>query len=78
MKYVKVNEDGTIVLPREAMKAFPALSELALWWKGDALILKRVSPFRPSEFAERVPKKGLSLRGVIKEVHKMRKEKKGG
>lgn len=78
MKYTKVNKDGTIALPREALSTFPAQSELALWWKGDALILKRVSPFRPSEFAERAPKKGLSLQEISREIHVMRREKKGG
>lgn len=78
VKYVKVSKNGTITLPRETLKAFPALSELVLWWKGDALVLKRVSPFLPSEFAERVPKKELSLQEIVREIHQLRKEKKRG
>ncbi|MDI6731087.1 MAG: hypothetical protein QME05_00710 [Candidatus Margulisbacteria bacterium] len=73
MKYLKVEKDGSITLPREVQKVFPALSELALWYKGDALILKRVSPFRPSEFAERSPKKTPPLSYIVKEIHKTRK-----
>lgn len=75
MKYIKINKNGTITLPREALKAFPALSELVLWWKGDALILKRVAPIRPTEFAERDPGKGPSLKSISKEISKMRKAK---
>lgn len=78
VKYVKVSKNGTITLPREALKAFPALSELVLWWKGDALVLKRVSPFLPSEFAERIPRKGMPLQEITKEIHRMRKERKRG
>lgn len=78
MKYIKIGKNGTITLPRETLRSFPALSELALWWKGDALILKRVAPFRPTEFAERAPEKGPLLREIAKEVGKMRKEKKHG
>ncbi|MGB9613058.1 MAG: hypothetical protein ACPL4K_02630 [Candidatus Margulisiibacteriota bacterium] len=78
MRYIKVERDGSITLPREALKAFPALTELALWWKGDALILKRVSPFRPSEFTERKAGKEMPLSRLVEEIHKMRKEKKHG
>lgn len=35
-----------------------------------------LSPFRPTEFAERAPSKGLSIQQINKEVHAMRKEKK--
>jgi hypothetical protein len=73
MKYVKVEKGGSITLPRELQQAFPALSELAVWSNGDALILKRVSPFRPTEFAERSPKKKSSLSSIVKEIHKARK-----
>jgi bifunctional DNA-binding transcriptional regulator/antitoxin component of YhaV-PrlF toxin-antitoxin module len=78
VKYVKVSKNGTITLPRETLKAFPAFTELVLWWKGDALVLKRVSPFLPSEFAERLPKKEMTLREIVKEIHRMRQEKKRG
>ena len=78
MKYIKIEKNGTITLPRETLKTFPALTELVVWWKGDALILKRVSPFRPSEFAERLAKKKASLSTIVKEIHKIRKEKKNG
>jgi hypothetical protein len=78
MKFLKVSKNGTITLPREAQKSFPASSEIALWWKGDALILKRITPIRPSEFAERRPRKGPSLKEIVLEIGKMRKEKKHG
>jgi hypothetical protein len=78
VKYVKIGKNGTITLPRETLKAFPALSELVLWWKGDALVLKRVSPFLPAEFAKRVSKKELPLQEIVKEIHLLRKTKKRG
>lgn len=37
---------------------------------------ERVSPFLVSEFAERIPKKGMPLQGIIKEIHLLRKTKK--
>jgi hypothetical protein len=78
VKYIKVNKNGTITLPRETLKAFPAFSDLVLWWKGDSLVLKRVSASLPSEFAERTPKKGMSLREITKELQRARTEKRRG
>ncbi|MFH1541836.1 MAG: hypothetical protein ABIE84_01955 [bacterium] len=75
MQYVKIEKDGSITLPREARKAFPARSELALWWEGDVLLLKRVAPTRPTEYAERAAQKGPSLAKLAKEIHKIRKVK---
>jgi len=76
MKYIKINKSGSITLPDEVLKGFPIATELALWWKGDSLILKRVSPFNPSSFAERVTAKEMPLGKIAKEVHKHRKEKR--
>lgn len=75
MNYIKINKNGTITLPREGLRTFPALTELVLWWKGDALVLKKVSPFRPSEFAERSAGKSLPFEEINKEIHKHRKGK---
>jgi len=75
MKFIKIGKDGTIALPKDILKSFPALSELALWWKGDSLVLKKVAPSKPTEFAERSPEKGPSLEKISEETHKARKEK---
>lgn len=76
MEYIKISKNGTITLPRETLKSFPVFSELVLWWKGDALVLKRVAPLRPSEFAECAPEKGPSSKEIDKEISRMRKEKR--
>jgi len=78
VKFLKVNKNGTITLPRETLKAFPALTEMIVWWQGDSLVLKRVSPVLSSEFAERSPGKEMSMSALVKEVRKVRREKKRG
>jgi hypothetical protein len=44
MKIVKINKDGAIVLPDDLLRFFPSMSELAIWSKGDTIVLKRVTP----------------------------------
>ena len=61
MKAVKIESDGSIKLPKEVLRFFPDTSELAVWTEGDTIILKRLSPLKPSEIAERAPEDHWSL-----------------
>lgn len=78
MKVIKVKKDGSITLPRELLKLFPSVSELAFWSRGDTIILKRLTPFKPTEFAERVSEVEMPIEEIVGEIHRLRKEKKDG
>ena len=77
MKAVKIQTDGSIKLPKEIVRLFPRTSELAVWTEGDMIILKRLSPLKPSEIAERAPEKEMPIEEIATEVHRMRREKRG-
>jgi hypothetical protein len=76
MKAIKVRADGSIKLPQEVLRAFPAASELGLWMQGDMIVLKRLQPIPPSQIAERVPEESPSLEKIAAEVHQLRAEKR--
>jgi hypothetical protein len=58
------------------LRLFPNTSELAVWTEGDMIVLKRLKPLRPSQFAEREPEEEMPLEEVASEVHQMRREKR--
>ncbi|MFQ5904473.1 MAG: hypothetical protein ACE5JO_12375 [Candidatus Binatia bacterium] len=72
MKAVKVETDGSIRLPKEMLRLFPASSKLAVWMEGDMIVLKRLQPLKPSQIAERFPERGQPLEEIAAEVHRMR------
>jgi len=76
MKITKIKKDGSIMLPKEFLKFFPSMSELAIWSKGDTIVLKRLTPLKPSAFAKRAPENEMPLEEIAEEIHKMRREKK--
>jgi hypothetical protein len=80
MKAVKVETDGSIKLPKEMLRLSPTASELAVWTEGDTIVLKRLQPLKPSQIAERVSEKGMPLKDIAAEVHRMRREahRRGG
>lgn len=75
MRALKIQPDGSIKLPREILRLFPSPSELAIWTENDTIILKRLQPLKPSQFAERAPEEELPLEEIAAEVHRMRREK---
>jgi len=77
MKAVKVQADGSVKLPSEVRRRFPSRSELLVWTEGDRIVLKRVRPARPTEFAERAPAPAMPLGTIAAEVHRMRRAKRG-
>jgi hypothetical protein len=76
MKAIKVRADGSIKLPREVLREFPAASELGVWTQGDMIVLKRLQPVPLSQIAERVPEESPSLEEIAAEVHQLRFEKR--
>jgi len=76
MEAVKIEADGSIKLPKGVLRRFPKKSELALWAEGDTIVLKRLRPAEPTEFAERVPEEGMSLEEIDAEVQAYRREKR--
>jgi len=76
MKAIKVQTDGSIRLPKELLRLFPRASELAVWTEGDMIILKRLTPLKPSEIAQRAPDGEIALEEIAAEVHQMRREKR--
>jgi hypothetical protein len=76
MKAIKVRADGSIKLPQEVLRSFPAASELGVWTQGDMIVLKRLQPIPLSQIAERVPEESPSLEEIAAEVHQLRAEKR--
>ena len=76
MEAVKIERDGSIQLPKKVLRRFPKNSELMVWTEGEVIVLKRLRPPEPTEFAERLPGKGMSLEEIDAEVQRYRKEKR--
>ena len=76
MQAVKIEADGTVRLPKGVLRRFPKKSELLVWSEGDVIVLKRLRPPEPTEFAERLPGEGLSLEEIDAEVQAYRKAKR--
>lgn len=77
MNTVKVRRDGSVPLPKAVARRLPAASTLVVWSEGDLVVLKRVSPPRVSEIAERCSGRAMSLKAVSAEIHRMRRERRG-
>ena len=69
---IKVNKDGTVVIPRTRFK--PGDSIVVVDDK-NTLILKKIVLPRLSETAKRNKERPLSIREVTQEIHLYRKEK---
>ena len=76
MKIAKVSEDGAIYLPANLRKNISKGKNLAVWSNGDVIILKKLNPPFPSEFAGRSFEKEPPLREIAKEVHGSRRERR--
>jgi hypothetical protein len=76
MQAVKIEADGSVRLPKGVLRRFPKQSELMVWAEGDVIVLKRLRPPEPTEFAERLPGEGMSLEEIDAEVQAHRKEKR--
>jgi hypothetical protein len=77
MEAVKIERDGSIRLPKTVLRRFPKDSDLMVWAEGDVIVLKRLRPPEPTEFAERLPGEGMSLEEIDAEVQAYREAKRG-
>lgn len=73
MKTVKINRQRTIVLPKSVFKP---RDEVVTFCKGYTFIVKKLNPSDVTEIASRVKEKAPSLREIVREVHRYRKEKR--
>lgn len=76
MEAVKIEADGSVRLPKRVLRRFPKQSELMVWSEGDVIVLKRLRPLKPSEFARRLPGEEMSLAEVDAEVQAHRKARR--
>ncbi|MBI3606830.1 MAG: hypothetical protein HY207_02565 [Nitrospirae bacterium] len=77
MKVVKIRADGSIKLPKDILRVFPAASEVAVSWEGDTIMLKRLIPLKPSRIKKGTPEKVMSIEEIGEEIHEIRREKRG-
>lgn len=76
MQTVKINENGTLVIPKTLRSTFKPSDELAWFSEGDTLIFKRIMPVKLSEIALRVKEKPAPINKIAEEVSLYRKNKR--
>lgn len=76
MKTLKLNKNWTLTIPKDFRAIFKPSDEFACFVEGDTLIIKRITPTKLSEIAERVKEKPISMKTIAKEVHTHRQEKR--
>ncbi|MDO8748088.1 MAG: hypothetical protein A2321_02290 [Omnitrophica WOR_2 bacterium RIFOXYB2_FULL_45_11] len=76
MQTLKIDKNGTLVLPKIAQSIFRPSDKIAWFVDGDTFIVKKINPSKLSEIADRIKEKPLSLKEIVKEVHAYRKEKR--
>lgn len=75
METVRI-ERGTLTLPPDTLRIVGADAQFTIITSGDTIILKKVTPSRLSEIAERAPNdKPLPLNEIAKEVQRYRRSK---
>jgi hypothetical protein len=76
MVVVKINR-GILKLPTETARRIGANAEFTIITSGDTVILKKITPMRLSQIAERAPKdKSMSLSEISQEVHRSRRSRR--
>ena len=76
MQTLKIDKNGTLVLPKIAQSIFRPSDKIAWFVEGDTFIVKKINPSKLSEIADRIKEKPLSLKEIVKEVHAYRKERR--
>ena len=76
MQTLKIDKNGTLVLPKIAQSIFRPSDKIAWFVDGDTFIVKKINPSKLSEIADRIKEKPLSLKEIVKEVHAYRKVKR--
>lgn len=73
MDVIKVDR-GTLKLPAQTLRTVGADAQFTIITSGDTIILKKISPPRLSEIAERAPEdKPIELNLIAEEVHRYRR-----
>ena len=75
MKTLKLNKNWTLTIPKDFLAVFKPSDEFACFVEGDTLIIKRITPPKLSEIAERVKEKPIPMKKIAEEVHAHRQEK---
>ncbi len=76
MEVIKMN-NGTLTLPPETAERIGPDAEFTMITAGDTIILKKVTPTRLTEIAERAPKdKPMSLSEISSEAQHYRRGKR--
>ncbi len=69
--------NGTLTLPPDTARQIAPNTEFTIISAGDTIILKKITPPRLTEIAERAPKdKPMSLSEISKEVQRYRRSKR--
>ena len=76
MKTLKIDKNGTLSIPKDLRAIFKPSDKLACFVEGDMLIIKRITPPKLTEIAERTKEKPIPLKEIVKEVHAHRKKKR--
>lgn len=76
MQLLKINNDGTIIIPKLLRSIFKPSDKIAWFVEADTLILKKLNPPKLSELAGRVKEKPFPLKEIVKEIHAYRKAKR--
>jgi hypothetical protein len=76
MELVKVDR-GTLTLPPETLQIVGADAQFTVITAGDTIILKKVTPSRLSEIAERAPQdQPMALGEIVKEIKRYRRSRR--
>ena len=73
VKSVRLNRRRTIELPASIFK--PA-DRVAIVSEGNTVMVKKLDAFRLSDVAQRSGGRGMSMKDVVKEIQRYRKEKR--
>lgn len=77
MKAVKIRADGSIKLPADVLRTFPAGSEVAVSWEDDTITLQRLAKRKSARAKKSAGAAEMSVEDVSEEVHEIRRERRG-
>src|SRR5947209_734770 len=71
LKATRVGRNGTIELPSSV---FHPSDRVAVFMEGNTVIVKKIAPSKLSEISSRGRKSTISIREIVKEIRRYRKE----
>lgn len=78
MDIAKVNTDLQIDFPSKIKEWLKSESEIAVFLKGDTLVLKKIQIPKLTSFAAKNHDEEMPMEEIVEEVHRYRKEKASG